>query len=185
MKARIIETTLSSYQGFPVGQIPSENLATSEFRALKNLAGNENIVIQEAGKGNTIVILDTTFNISAIKELLNDHTQFFNLNIPIGKQINYLTNFEKNITSDLKLLNKGEIVDKITYKNIKPVWAKLGILYGLGSVIKETKKGLKTFSPVLPATDSLTYKLAKVFLPFSTLLNVNNCTIRDSYNFVE
>ena len=185
MKARIIDTILSSYQGFPIGQILSENLATYEFRALKNLAGNKNIVNQEAGKGNTIVILDTTFNISGIKELLNDHTKCFNLNVPTGTEINYITNFEKNITSDLKLLNKGEIVDKITYKNIKPVWAKLGILYESGNVIKEIKKGLKTFSPVLPATDSLIYKLANVFLPLSTLLEVNNCTIRDSYNFAE
>ena len=74
-------------------------------------------MIQKADKGNTIVILDKISYISAIEEILNDHTKFSNLDIPADKEINYIANFEERITSDLKLLKDKEIIDKATYKN--------------------------------------------------------------------
>ena len=40
-----------------------------------------------------------------------------NLDILAGKEINYITNLEERITSDLKLLKDKEIIDKATYKN--------------------------------------------------------------------
>ena len=64
-------------------------------------------MIQKADKGNTMVILDKISYISVIEEILNDHIKFSNLDIPAGKEINYITNLEKRITSDLKLL-KGK-----------------------------------------------------------------------------
>ena len=104
IKARLLDTALSSYESFSRDQSPSENLTESEFKALKHLSKNKNIVIQKADKGNTIVILDKISYIRAIEEILNDHTKFSNLKIPAGKEINYITNLEKKITSDLKLL---------------------------------------------------------------------------------
>ena len=61
-------------------------------------------MIQKADKGNTIVILDRIYYISAIEEILNDHIKFSNLDIPAGREINYIINLEKRISSDLKLL---------------------------------------------------------------------------------
>ena len=87
------------------------------------------------------VITSKISYIRAIEEILNDHTKFPNLEIPAGKEINYITNFEKKITSDLKLLKDEEIIDKATYKNIKPVGSKPGVLYGLGKVHKEYPLG--------------------------------------------
>ena len=58
IKARLLDTALSSYESFSRDQSPSENLAESEFKALRYLSKNKNIVIQKADKGNTIVILD-------------------------------------------------------------------------------------------------------------------------------
>ena len=60
------------------------------------------------------MILDKISYISDIEEILNDHTKFSNLNILAGKQINYRTNLEKRITSDLMLLKDEEIIDKVT-----------------------------------------------------------------------
>ena len=60
-------------------------------------------MIQKADKGNTIVILDIIFCISAIEEILNDHTKFPNLNIPAGKEVSYITNLEKRTTSNFFL----------------------------------------------------------------------------------
>ena len=122
MKARLLDTTLSSYESFSSDQSPSENLTVTEFKALRHLSKNKNIVIQKADKGNTIVIIDKISYISTIEEI------FSNLNIPAGKEIDYITNLEKRISSDLKLLKDKEIIDKATYKNIKPVGSRPGIL---------------------------------------------------------
>ena len=104
MKTRLFDTTLSSYESFSSDQSPSENLTASEFKALRHLSKNKNIVVQMADKGNTIVMLDKISYISAIEEILHDRTKFSNLDIPAGKKISFITNLEKRITSDLKLL---------------------------------------------------------------------------------
>ena len=122
-----------------------------------------------------------TFDISTIEEILNDHTRFFNFDIPTGKEVNYILNLEKRITSDLKLLKKKEIIDKTTYKNIKTVGSRPGILYRLGKVLKETKNGLPSFCPILSAIGTLTYKLAKLLHPFLTILTENKYAVTDSF----
>ena len=147
------------------------------MKALRNLSKNKDIVIQKAEKGNIIVIVDKISYISAIEEILNDHTKFSNLDIPAGKEINYITRLEKRITSDLKPLKDKEIIDKATYKNIKPVGSRPGVLYGLGKMHKEAK--------ILPAIGTPTYKLAKYLLPFLTPLTQNEYTATDSFHFAE
>ena len=97
------------------------------------MSKNKNILIHKAEKGNTIVILDKISYISAIEEILNDHTKFSDLDIPAGKEINYITNLQKTVTSDLKLLKDEEIIDKATYKNIKLVGSRPCVLCRLGS----------------------------------------------------
>ena len=120
LKARLLDTVLSSYKSFSSDRSPLENLTASEFKDLRHLSKNKNIFIQESDKGNTILILDKISYISAIEEILNNHRKFSNLDIPAGKKVNYTTNFERRITSDLKLLKDEEIIDKAIYKNIKP-----------------------------------------------------------------
>ena len=56
------------------------------------------------------MILDKIPYISVIEEILNDHTKFSNLDTPTGKEIKYITNLEKRITCDLKVLKDEEIV---------------------------------------------------------------------------
>ena len=160
-------------------------LTASEFKALKHLSKNKNIVIQKPDKGNTIVILDKISYISAIEEILNDHTKFSNLDIPAGKKINYKTNLEKRIISDLKLVKHEEIIDKATYKNIKPVGSRPGVLYGLGKAHKETNNGLAPFRLILSAIGTPNYKVAKFLLPFLTPLTQNEYTVVDSFHLVE
>ena len=101
IKARLLDTALTSYQNFSSDKNPPENLTPSEFKALKRLSKNQNIVIQKADKGNTVVILDKCSYISAIEEILNDNSKFSKLDIPAGKEINHIVNLEKRITSAL------------------------------------------------------------------------------------
>ena len=132
MKARLLDTALSSYESFSNDQSTSKNLTASEFKALRYMPKKNNVT-QKVDKCYTIVILDKDF-LSAIEEILNDHTKFFNLDIPAGKEINYITNLEKIVTSDLELLKDKEIIGTATYKNIKLVGSRPGVLYGLEKV---------------------------------------------------
>ena len=134
IKTRLLDTVLTSYQNFSSDWEPPENI-TSEFKALKCLSKNKDIVIQKADKGNAVVILDKCSYISAIEEILHDCSKFSKLDIPAGKGINHIVNLEKRITSsELKLLKGKEIIEKSTYKGIKPLGSRPGILYGLGTI---------------------------------------------------
>ena len=130
------------------------------------MSKNKNILIQKADKGNATVILDKISYISAIEEILNDRTKFSNLDVLAGKEINYIKNLEKRITFDLKLLKDKEIIDKATYKDIKPVGSRPGVLYRLRKVHKEAKNGQPPFHSILSAIGMPVYKLAKFLLPF-------------------
>ena len=76
------------------------------------------MVIQTADKGHTIVILDKISYITAIEEILNDHTKFSKLDIPAGKEINYITNLEKRITSDHKLLKMKKLLIRLLIRTL-------------------------------------------------------------------
>ena len=146
IKARQLDTPLTSYQNFSSDRNPPENLTPSEFRALKRLSKNKNIVIQKGDKGNTVVILDKCSYIIAIEEILNDNSKFSKLDIPASKEINHIVNLEKRITSELKLLKDKEIIDKSTYKSIKPVGSRPGISYGSSKIHKETRMDYHLFA---------------------------------------
>ena len=65
------QPALPSRESFSSEQSPSENLTASEFKALRHLSKNKNIIIQKADKGDTIVILDKISYMSVIEEILN------------------------------------------------------------------------------------------------------------------
>ena len=50
MKIRLLDIALSSYESFSSDGSPSENLTTSEFKALRHFSKNKNIVKRTAGK---------------------------------------------------------------------------------------------------------------------------------------
>ena len=183
MKARLLDTALSSYESFSNDKKTSETVTVSELKALRYLSKNKSIVIQKADEGNTIVLLDKISYISVIGKILDDYTKFSNFDIPAGKEINHVTNLEKRITSDLELLKDKEIIDKATYKNIKSVGSRPGVLCGLAKGHQEAKNGLSPFRPILSAISTTTYKLAKYLQPFLTPLTQNEYTVTDSFHF--
>ena len=64
------------------------------------------------------MILDRISYISAIEEVLHDHIEFSNLDISAGKDINYITNIEKRINSDLKLLKEEKLLIRLLIKTL-------------------------------------------------------------------
>ena len=83
------------------------------------------------------MILDKCSYVSLIEEILNDNSKFSKLDIPASKEINHIINLEKRINSKLKLLKSKEIIDKSSYKSVKPVGSRPGILYGSGKIHKK------------------------------------------------
>ena len=49
---------------------------------------------------------------------LSKLVKFCNLEIPAGKEINYITNLEKKITSDIKLLKDEEILVRLPIRTL-------------------------------------------------------------------
>ena len=58
VKARLQDTAFTSYSAFNKDNSPPSNLSKNEFESLCKLKNENNLVIQKADKGNTIVILD-------------------------------------------------------------------------------------------------------------------------------
>ena len=58
VKARLQDTAFTSYSAFNKDNSPPSNLSNNEFESLSKLKNENNVVIQKADKGNTIVILD-------------------------------------------------------------------------------------------------------------------------------
>ena len=87
IKARLLDTPLTSYQNFSSDREPPENITSSEFKALKRLSKNKDIRVQKGDKGNTVLILDKCSYISAIEEILNDSSKFSKPDIHAGNEI--------------------------------------------------------------------------------------------------
>ena len=70
-----------------------------------------------------------------------------------------------------------------TRRPLKPVGFRPGIMYGSCKLHKKIPHGCPTFRPILPASKTPTYKLAKYLLPILESLTTNKHTVKDSFNF--
>ena len=95
-------TTLKSYSSDKV----EKNLSEAEFLALKNLIEHKDLVIQKAGKDNTLVITDYTKYLEWIKSLLLDSGKFIQLAVDKNKWINYIANLESKLKDRFKVFLK-------------------------------------------------------------------------------
>ena len=88
IKARLLDTALTSYQDFVNDKSLPENLSSSEFKKLQSFTKNNNIVIQKADKGNTVVILDKNSYLESVENILKDNSKFLKMDFPIGHEFN-------------------------------------------------------------------------------------------------
>ena len=66
-------------------KISDKHISKEELNALNKLVKNKDLVIQKAGKGNDIVILNRSDYISKLKKILEDTSKFERVNIVEGK----------------------------------------------------------------------------------------------------
>ena len=82
-------------------------------------------------------------------------------------------------------IEKSGTLSTEQYKKIKPVGSKPGILHGLCKLYKVITDICPPFRPILSATGTPSYKLAKFLVPKLSSITFNEFTVKDSFAFAE
>ena len=144
VKARLQDTAFTSYSGFNKDNYPLSNLRKNEFESLCKMKNENNLLIQKADKGNTIVILDKDSHLKSVETLLKDSSKFKNIPVAPAKDLNYIINYDKRVTDFLKKLKNKNAISEETYNKVKPVGSKPGAHYGSAKVHKLLINGFIT-----------------------------------------
>ena len=93
-----------------LSKISDKNLPDEGIKALKNLIENNDMIIQKADKGKTIIILIKNDYISRLNRILDDSSKFTRLHLEEGKVLNHIFHTEQRTIDLLKSLkNQNEI----------------------------------------------------------------------------
>ena len=106
--------------------------------------------------------------------LLQDTSKFQKLNIPEGKDVNYILNMEKKLKNSFRNKSNRNIINEATYKKLCPSGSQPGITFVLSKMHKR---------PILSAIGTPTYSLAKFLVPILSKININEFTIKDYCSF--
>ena len=151
----------------------NSTLSREEVLAYKGLQLNRNIIISKPDKGNGIVIMDRVDYINKLYTIVNDPNKFIQLESdPTDRRESRLQNFL------YRLYKKGEL-EKVTYKQLRPVGSNPSKLYGLPKIHKDNTP----LRPIISQIGSYTYNVAKFLVPILQPLTVNHYSIKDSFNF--
>ena len=185
VKARLQDTAFTSYSAFNKDNSPPSNLSKNEFESLCKLKNENNLVIQKADKGNTIVILDKDSYLKSVEALLKDSSKFQSIPVAPDKDLNYIINSAKRVTDLLKKLKNKNAIIKETYNKLWPVGSKPGTLYGSTKLHKPLINALPSLGPILSVIGTPTYKLAKFLVLLLSDITQNEFTVKDSFTFVD
>ena len=150
LKSKLKELDLSSHRRLK-HSVLEENLTKKEFKLLKNLSKNPDVIIQKSDKGNSVVILDKKVSLEKMKKMLNKNKQFLKLSIQEDKHYNFLINLEKKIREPLKESYQLNIIDKKTYDKLCHVGSHFGILYVLAKAHKQLINNCPPFRRIISA----------------------------------
>ena len=95
------------------------SLSKDESESRVKLKNENNLVIQKADKGNTIVILDKDSYLKSVGTLLKDSSKFKNIAVAPNKNLNYITNSKKRVTDLLKKLKDKNVISEETYNKLR------------------------------------------------------------------
>ena len=95
VKARLQNTEFKSCSVFNNDNSPPFNLIKNEFESLCKLKNENNLVIQKADNGNTIVILDKNSYLEWAETFSKNSSKFNNIPLASDKDLNYIIKSEK------------------------------------------------------------------------------------------
>ena len=138
LKCKIKDVGLSSLRSYNKKDHRFKNLTKNEYAAFLSLKSNNNIVIQKADKGNTVVILDQVSYVFEVEKFLGDTSKFINVTFnpkhKVKKEVRHLIG--SNIKHRLGDLFENNYLRKKDYNFMKPCGSKPGVLYRLCKVMK-------------------------------------------------
>ena len=88
LKSKVKDICLLSFRLYNKKYYRLENLYEEEYEAFINLKNNENVNIQKANKGNSVVIIDRMSYIEKIEELLSDRSKFMKVEFNSKYRVN-------------------------------------------------------------------------------------------------
>ena len=92
IKTRIKDSALTSFRNYNAN-VP-QHLSNEEFKALKTLSKNCNLVIQKADKDNLVAIIEKDVYLRHMETIISDHNKFEKVSIKKGI-FNFSINHEK------------------------------------------------------------------------------------------
>ena len=146
-------------------------MTKEECTACLSLKSNNDVIIQKAEKGNTVVIVDRVSYVFEMEKLLGDTSKFikvaFNPKRKVNKEVRHLTDIESKIKHCLGDLPENNYLSKENYNYMRPCSRKLAVLYGLWKFHKKSDEPnkLPPLHPILSAIGTCSYNLANFFVP--------------------
>ena len=125
------------------------------MQVLRDLSSHEDVIIQEADKGNSVVILNKSDYLKRMKEILSDIDKFKILNVNPGKKLNCLLQHEHKLVNFSKHVKKS--LGEEVYKNLYPHGSQPGVLYGFSKIYKPLVNNIPKLRPILSALNTGTY----------------------------
>ena len=118
VKTKINDAALSSFC-FYDANVP-QNQSNEELKAVKKLSKNNNVVVQKADKGNSVVLVDSDVYVNHMKNIVKENTKFEKVDIKT-RTLNFQINHEKHINEILNSLKPACSLTDKQYKKIKAV----------------------------------------------------------------
>ena len=174
-----IKATLSQLtHSYIASHRPSQS-DRKEWKILKSLRRNKNIVILKPDKGNGVVVLDRTTYEDSIINLISDSSKFSKLNCdPTLSREGKLQRF-------LRRLKKNGEIDDTTYQDICPTGSQPARIYGLPKMHKAHEpSSAPPFCPIVSSIGTYNYNLAKFLCTLLDCHIPSDFCARDSFSFV-
>ncbi|CAF1553686.1 unnamed protein product [Adineta ricciae] len=149
--------------------------ANKMLNVIRNLRKDKSIHITKPDKGRGVVILDHSDYISKMNELVNDTTTFRLVDIdPTIKE-------EAKLHRKLLALKASGFLSNEEYGMCRRVGSQPARLYGL----PKTHKDGVPLRPILSATGTFNYGVAKMLVNRLTHLRLHHTVISDTFSFVD
>ena len=144
-KTKLKDIVLSSFKLFSDSSKFENNLSAEETNSLKALMRNQNIVIQKAYRGNTVVTADKERYIEGIKRVISNSNKFVQLDITPEKYLSYIISVEKKFKKLFKDLLDNDKISKGEYDKICPKGSRPGTLYDSPKILKPVVDNFQNF----------------------------------------
>ena len=153
---KLSDIAFTSLYNFNYFRHSMSNLSNEEYKALKALSRNKDIIVTRPDKGSGVVILDRSDYIKKVELILEDKSKFdLAKNQDIFKISRTIETRVRNFLRDK--VYKKKLISEEVYKSLYPNGSHIGILYGLP---KCHKSGVPV-RPICSAVGTSTYDLGK------------------------